>query len=487
MLWSQVTSNADKESKRLRPCDVSVIEVQSLKGCLAECVLFKRHMLVSGSAVDRKLQTETGGRGQKKSGSTFSERYGSCYQQFQPLFTLVGKPIHLQQRSSFVSPSQETISQLKTQNKTYSCFIADGLVENKTKPNTVSKIISGGVRRASVHRRQEQKPSTEVVYQKKTKLKNRSVVTRQPLVMCTMNLPGNRVPYEEASQMFSSTEEAKAMLKRLLASTNHESMMVEPVSTDDATQSQESQSRLLEKSEYLEDTYDYLFQRHVQTLNSVIRQQKQEETDEAHRIYNQKHCKQVIQLCCGDGGKCDDTSVIIGSTKSSRCNCSTISHHSSSCDRVTGSNNQNRNNLFASPISCSGDDEMSKDHSKKSELSVVNDNNQIGNSQCIQKGETTHKNISGDCNININEVTSKINALELQEVKVPPKPIITFNHVSTVSEGSSTSTESESINLKQIKTTSISSTYRSRSSSPLLEVPLPLEDLTTEMMRPPIK
>ncbi|KDR13422.1 hypothetical protein L798_12497 [Zootermopsis nevadensis] len=326
------------------------------------------------------------------------------------------------------------------------------------------------------------------MYQKKTKSKNRSVAIRQPLLMCTMDLPGNHSPIEEASQVLSSTEEAKAMLKRLLTSRNHESTMAEPVSTDDARQGQESQSGLLEKSDYLQDAYNYLFHRHVQTLNDIIQQQKQHETDEAHGIYHQKHHKQVIQLSCGDGHDCDDnTSVIAGSMKSSSHNCSTISYHSFSCDGATGSNNQdsnqnaiNSNNFFASPPSCSEDDEtVLKDHCEKDKQRKVNDNSQIGSSQCTQKSETTHRNSSGESSINV--ITSKINALELQEVKVPPKPIITFNHVSA-----SESSSNESINLKRIKTTSISSTHQSRSSSPLLEVPLPLEDLASEMMRPPI-
>lgn len=448
-------------------------------------------MLVICPTVDRPLQRAAGARQQKKSRSAVSDRNGS-YQGFQPLFTLVGKPICLQQRFSFASSSQETISQLRSLHKTYYCFTADVLEEKKAQTKINRKTISGGVRRASVHRRQE-KPSTEVVYQKKTKSKNRSVAIRQPLVMCTMNLPGNHIPYEEASQIFNSTEEAKTMLKRLLASGNHESMMAEPVSTDDTRQGQESRSGLLEKSDYLQDTYDYLFHRHVRTLNGVIRQQKEQETDKAHRIYHQKHHKQVIQLSCGDGGDCDDdTSVITGSTKSSSHNCSTVSCHSSSCDGATGSNNQdsnqnaiNSNNFFASPISCSEDDKiLLKDHCEKGKLSRVNDNSQIGSSHCIQKSESTHRNVNGDSSININVVTSKINALKLQEVKV--KPVITFNHVSTASGSSSTHAESESVNLKRIKTTSISSTYRSRSSSPLLEVPLPLEDLASEMMRPPI-
>jgi hypothetical protein len=306
-----------------------------------------------------------------------------------------------------------------------------------------------------------------------------------------MNLPGKDVPHEEATQTFPSTEEAKEMLKRLLATTNHECMMVESVSADDARQRQENRTELLDKPDYLEDTYDYLFHRHVQTLNGVIRQQ---EADEARGIYQQNHSKQVIQLCRGDGGDCDKSCIIIGSTKlSSHHNSSIASQNSSNCSRATGSNSQdsdkniNSNDFFASRTSCSEDkDKEMKGQCMKGELTRKNDGNQIETCHDTQKSERTHRNNSDDGNININTVTNKINALELQEVKVPQKPIITFNHVTETSECSSSYTEYESLNLKQTKTTTVSSTLRSRSSSPLLEVPVPLDDLTSEMMRPPI-
>jgi hypothetical protein len=445
-------------------------------------------MLVTHSAVDPPLQRVIGGGREKQSSSAVCDRNGS-YQGFQRLFTLVGKPVCLQQRFSSVS-SQETVSQLRGLNKTFSYFTADVFEEKEPQTKRDCKIISGGVRRASVHRRQE-KPSYKAVYPKKTKVKNQSVTIRQPLVMCIMNLPGNHVSYEEASQMFASTEEAKEMLKRLLASRNHESMMAEPVSRDIARQDQESQSELLEKSDCLQDTYNYLFHRHVQTLNDIIRQQEQQETDEAHGIHHQK---KVIQLSCVDGGNYDDdTSVITGSTKSSH-NCSTISYHSSTWDGATGSNNQdsnqnaiNSNNFIASSTSCSEDNKtLLKDHCKKGERTRVNDNSQSGSSHSIQESATTYRDIRGESSVNINVVSNSIKALQLQEVKVPLNPVITFNHVSTATESSSTDIESESASLRQFKTTSISSTHQSRSSSPLLEVPLPLEDLTSEMMRPPM-
>jgi hypothetical protein len=111
--------------------------------------------------------------------------------------------------------------------------------------------------------------------------------------------------------------------------------------------------------------------------------------------------------------------------------------------------------------------------------------NQIESCHDTQKSGTTHRKNSDGC-VNINTVTNKINALELHDVTVPQKPVITFNHVSETNECSSSFSESESLNLKLTKTTSVSSTLRSSSSSPLLEVPVSLEDLTSEMMRPPI-
>jgi hypothetical protein len=303
-----------------------------------------------------------------------------------------------------------------------------------------------------------------------------------------MDVPGKHAPYEEASQMFSSTEEAKAMLKRLHASRNHACMTAESVNISDVRQGQEKRSGLLEKSNYLEDTYEYLFHRHVQTLNEVIRQQEQLEADEAHGLHRQKHRKQVIQLCCEDVER-DDTPVIINPKNSSnRHNSSIFCHHSSSCDGTAESNSQDSNqnpepysinsNVSGSPTSCSEDgNKFIKNRCEKDGPSRMSENH---TGRC----ETTHRNNSDDSSLNINAITDGINALQTQEV--PPKPIITFNHVSTSSESSSTFRESESLTLKQAKGKFISSTIRSRSSSPLLEVPVPLEDLTSEMMRPPI-
>lgn len=424
-------------------------------------------MLVICSAVDRSLHTTKDARRQKTIGSTVSVS-DVRQQESETLFTLVGKSVCLQQRFSFVPSKKETILHFRSKNKNYSCFVDNVLeqTERETKINT--QTLSGGVQRASVHRRQEQKKSsTAAVFQKKTKSKNRCVIIRQPLVMYTMNLPDKHLSYEEASHIFSSTEEAKVMLKRLLAPTNHKHMMAESVSTGNVRPGKESQSRLLEKPEYLEGTYDYLFHRHVQTLNDVIQQQDLQD-DETHGIYQQKNHKQVIQLCCGEAIDCDDdASVTIGSTKSSsHHNTSPACYYAFSCDEAMGNKNQDTiqnihsNNLFANLTSC--DYDKVNDHCEEKELTNMNDNS-----------------------INLNPVTRKMNALKLQEVRSSSKPIITFNHVSTVNESSSTYSESESNKLKQIKTTS-TSTIRSRSSSPLLEVPVAMEDLTTEMMRPPL-
>jgi len=436
-------------------------------------------MLVICSTVERALHTTKDARRQKTVGSTVSVTDAS-HQDSETLFTLVGKSVCLQQRFSFVASKKETVLHFRSQNRNYSCFVNNvlGQTERETKINTQK--FSGGVQRASVHIRQEQKASsTEAVFQKKTKSKNRCVTIRQPLVMYTINLPDKHSSYEEASHIFSSTEEAKVMLKRLLASTDHKRKMAESVSTGNVRPGKESQSRLLEKPEYLEGTYDYLFHRHVQTLNDVIQQQEIHD-DEAHGIYQQKNHKQVIQLCCGEAIDCDDdASVTIDSTKSSsHHNTSPACYYTFSCDEATGNKNQDTiqnihsNNFLANPNSCDDDDKVN-DHCEEKE-SV----NQIGSCHYIQN--------NGDNNIDLNPITRKMNALKLQEVRSSSKPIITFNHVSTVNESSSTYIESESNKLKQIQTTSTSSTIRSRSSSPLLEVPVALEDLTTEMMRPPL-
>lgn len=439
-------------------------------------------MLVICSTVDRSLHTTKDARRQKTVGSTVSVSDAS-HQESETLFTLVGKSVCLQQRFSSVPSKKETVLHFRSQNKNYICFVDNGLeqTERETKINT--QTFSGGVQRASVHRRQEQNwSSTEAAFQKKTKSKNRCVTIRQPLVMYTMNLPDKHLSCEESSHIFSSTEEAKVMLRRLLASTDHKRMMAESVSTGNVRLGKENQSRLLEKPEYLEGTYDYLFHRHVQTLNDVIQQQELQD-DEAHGIYQQKNHKQVIQLCCGEAIDCDDdASVTISSTKSSgHHNTSPACYYAFSCDEETGNKNQDTiqnissNSFFANPNSC--DDDKVNYHCEEKEATSVNDN-QIGSFHYIQN--------NGDNSINLNPVTRKMNALKLQEVRSSSKPIITFNHVSTVNESSSTYTESESAKLKQIKTTSASSTIRSRSSSPLLEVPVALEDLTTEMMRPPL-
>jgi hypothetical protein len=384
-----------------------------------------------------------------------------------------------------VPSSEETTSHLRRPNKTYSCSLHDDLEERKTK--TDIKIISGGDRRASAR---QPKPSATVVCKKRTKSKNRSIAIRQPLVMCTMNLPGKHGPHEKATQMFPSTQEAKQML-RLLASANHECMMAESVCADDVRQRLETRTELLEKPDYMEDTYDYLFHRHVQTLNGVIKKQEQQEADEARGIYQQKHSKQVIELCCDDGRDCDGTSIIIGSTKlPSHHNSSTVSQNSFACNRATGSSSQdsdkndiNSNDFFASRISCkeSANKEI-KGWYKKGELTRMSDDNQIENCHNTQKSETIQRKNSDD-SVNINIITNTINALDLQEVRVPQKPVITFNHVPETNECSSSSCESESLNLKQIKAISA---LQSNSSSPLLEVPISFEDLTSEIMRPPI-
>jgi hypothetical protein len=307
-----------------------------------------------------------------------------------------------------------------------------------------------------------------------------------------MNLPGKHVPHEKATQMFPSTGEAKQVLRRLLASTNHEYMIAESVSADDAGQRQETPAELLDKPDYLEDTYDYLFDRHVQTLNGVIRKQEQQEADEARGSYLQKHSKQVIQLCCDDCPDSDDTSITIGSMKlSSHHNSSTVSQHSIACNRATGSSSQdsdkndiNTNHFFASRISSkeNGSKEM-KGQCKKGELTRMSDDNRIEICHNTQMSETIHRKNSDDGSVNINIITNKINALTLQEVKVSQKPVITFNHVSEISECSSPLCESELLTLKQSKAISA---LRSNSCSPLLEVPISLEDLTSEIMRPPI-
>ncbi|XP_023714431.1 uncharacterized protein LOC111868215 [Cryptotermes secundus] len=442
-------------------------------------------MLVKLPAECRSLCRGTDAQRRNKRASAVSDSGDNYYRGSQPSFTLEGTRIYLQQRFAFVPSSQE-ISHVRSQNKTYSCFAYEVLEERKRKTKTDTKRISGGVRRTSVNRRlEQQKPSTKVVYKKRTKSKNRSVATRQPLVMCTMNLPGKHVPQEKATQMFPSTEEAKQMLRRLLASTNHECtrMMAESVSADDARQRQDNRTELLDKPDYLEDTYDYLFHRHVQTLNGVIQRQEQQEADEARGIYQQKHSTQVIQLCCGDSRDCDETSISIDSTElSSRHNSSTVSQNPAVCS-ATGNSSQDsdKNDVLARQTSCNENKNKEvKGRCKNGELTGMSVDNQI------ESCHDTQKRTNSDGSVNINIVTNKINALELQVVRVPQKPVITFNHVSETNECSSSFNESESPNLKLTKSTSVSSTLRSSSSSPLLEVPASFEDLTSEMMRPPI-
>ena len=438
------------------------------------------------SAVHGSLHTTKDVRQQKRVGSVFRDNDFS-HQEPETLLTLVGKSVCIQQRLSFVpSNHQGTVSHFRSQNKNYFCFIDDVLEQTKKERKRNTNAISGGVRRASVRRREEQKkPSAEVVYQKKTKSKNRCVTIRQPLVTGTMNLSDRHLPHEDALQVFSSIEEAKINLKRLLASIDHKCGMAESVSAGNVRQGKESQSGMLEKPEYLEGTYDYFFKRHVQTLNVVIRQQELQEDAEARGIHQEKNCKQVIQLCCGGDIDCDDdASVTTGSAKSSGHHSNgTARYHSFSCDEATGSNRQgnnqniNSNNIFANPSYCDGDDnKVMTDHCEENELTSVNGNSEAGSCQYIQN--------HGDSNINLNAVSRKINALKLQEIISSPVPIITISHVSTLNESSSTYSESESSKMKQTKTTSVSSKFQLRRSSSLLEVPVTLEDLATEKVRP---
>jgi hypothetical protein len=271
-------------------------------------------------------------------------------------------------------------------------------------------------------------------------------------------------------------------------------MMAESASVGDGRQRKENRPELLDKPDYLEDTYEYLFHRHVQTLNGVIRKQEQQEVDEAPGIYQQNHSKQVIQLCCGDGRDCDDTSTIIGPTKlSSLHNSSTVYQNSFDSNRATGSNSQNSdkndinsNDFFGSQISCKENGNELKGQCMKGEPMRMSDDNHKEICNSTQKSETIYRKNNDDGSANINIITNKMNTLELQGVKVPQKPVITFNHVPEASECSGSSSESQSLNLNQIKAISVSSTLRSSSSSSLLEVPVSLENLTAEMMRPPM-
>lgn len=449
-------------------------------------------MLVIFSAVANSEYTAAQGRRQTRSSCSSRKvftRNSSGYRsavsyECQPEFALEGKPIYLQQRLSLASPVQENSQRYCIQNKTYACFIEQA-VEKKSRDSKVSaKRISGGVRRASIKRREEQqKPSVEVVYQQKTKRKGRKVVIqRQPLAMSVMSLPGKHLPSycscEEATQVFPTTEEAKATLKRLLASRNHESMMSESVSGEGNRHEGSDKVGLLEKPAYLEDTYDYLFNRHVQTLNGVIKKQEQEKLDEANEINQQKNRKQVIQLCCRDGGDNsageEDASVIVGSTKSStRQNSSRggeSRNYRSPETETDHCNNNHHKNHSHTPCSCAVG-------GGKSPLNEKSEN------QCNSKSVNGHTNINNVSNkISVNLVTSQIQELELQELE-PEKPLIIFNHVPTSSENSPLPMDPEE---RFEDSQPVVSPPRSRSPTPLLGVPFPVKEIDCEMKRPPI-
>ncbi|KAJ9583449.1 hypothetical protein L9F63_022206 [Diploptera punctata] len=383
----------------------------------------------------------------------------------QPEFSLEGKPIFLQHRLSPVPPVHDKSQRYSLNKNTYKCLI-EQTAEKKTRDCKVSaKRISGGVRRASVRRREEQqKPSIEIVYQQKTKRKVRKVaISRQPLAMSVMSFPGKHLPRycscEEANQVLPSTEEAKATLKRLLASRNHESMMSESVGGE---ANRHEAAGLLDKPAYLEDTYDYLFNRHVQTLNGVIKRQEQEKLEQANEINQQKNRKQVIQLCCGgDNSACeDDASVIIGSEKSSTRQNSSRVAESRSCRSAENCNNNHSVHNTACSCAVSGG---------KCQL------NHEFEEQCNSK--SVNNNISKTVNVNL--VTSQIQELELLELE-PQKPLIIFNHVPTSNENSPLPMDSEEDSRPVV------SPPRSRSPTPLLEVPFPVKDIDCEMKRPPI-
>lgn len=131
--------------------------------------------------------------------------------------------------------------------------------------------------RAQLRRRQEQqKPADQVVYQRRTPTRPRTPAAcpRTPLTMSTMSMPaaGQKFATDDAS-VFSSAEEASACVKRLLAKTG-----TSVVEEHRVTSTTKNSTSAMAAMDYLQDSFDFLHQRHMKNLSGVIaRHQRQQQ------------------------------------------------------------------------------------------------------------------------------------------------------------------------------------------------------------------
>lgn len=127
--------------------------------------------------------------------------------------------------------------------------------------------------RAQLRRRQEQqKPADQVVFQRRTPTRPRTPAAcpRTPLAMSTMSMPaaGQKFAADDAAaNVFGSAEETSAAVKRLLAKSGT-SVVEEHHRVTSSTKT---------SCDYLQDSFDFLHQRHMKNLSDVIaRHQRQQ-------------------------------------------------------------------------------------------------------------------------------------------------------------------------------------------------------------------
>ncbi|XP_026283597.1 uncharacterized protein DDB_G0271670-like [Frankliniella occidentalis] len=137
--------------------------------------------------------------------------------------------------------------------------------------------------RAQLRRRQEQqKPTDEVVYQRRTPSRPRTPATcpRTPLAMSTMSMPaaGQKFATDDAAaNVFGSAEETSAAVKRLLAKSGTNVMEEHRVISSTSSKTTSASSTM----DYLQDSFDFLHQRHMKNLSAVISRHQQQQQQQA--------------------------------------------------------------------------------------------------------------------------------------------------------------------------------------------------------------
>ncbi|KAJ1522738.1 hypothetical protein ONE63_001897 [Megalurothrips usitatus] len=204
----------------------------------------------------------------------------SPQQQQQLDLALEGKSILLQQRAAphpgahpAPPPPPSTFSPLQLQLR------IDLSGEQVVRPSAQEHVAAAPAapltrrQRAQLRRRQEQqKPADQVVFQRRTPTRPRTPAAcpRTPLAMSTMSMPaaGQKFAADDAAaNVFGSAEETSAAVKRLLAKSGT-SVVEEHHRVTSSTKT---------SCDYLQDSFDFLHQRHMKNLSDVIaRHQRQQ-------------------------------------------------------------------------------------------------------------------------------------------------------------------------------------------------------------------